>query len=321
MLMWTTLNIAEDDTQDAIDLFRQCVEARADITSGELKLDVNSLDVNDGSIDERASGSYHIIFDEESMRFDRFSMGNAVKRVVSGNRFMEFDGKLSHGATIGSLDRVKDQSPTFSVFDPRIIGMNVALPFHWYLHRWSDFLDAEPDACTVREEKMEGIATRHVHYVQNERTIDVWIAPHQGPSVIRADMSSKFNDGVLADSITCWNKTYRNGGVWFPERLRHRRIVNDEVVSEHSVEVVQARFNIECGRKPFTLSGLGLPKGCYIHEEGAPSAIWDGQAAVSPHASSDSDVPASANRRNLLFGCTIAVLALAIGFYFGKKRS
>lgn len=275
--------LSQHGMHDAVRLMRGCITAREGISSGEVKLIQETVlyGHGGGKIVKRQRCHYHIVFDRENLRFARSAQGETKEYVLTADSFMKSDGNPEHGVRIGSRDSEEGHPGVFfRVFDPHIIGMTPALPSHWYVHRWRDFLNTEPNECNIYEEKIGDVQAKHICYARNHTVVDVWIAPDQGPSVIRADLSATKGGVPLVDSMTCSNKLHGESGVWFPEELVHRRTFNGEMVTEYTIRVTEARFNFVCDRTAFTLQGLAPEKGSYIRHDQAPISVWDGEKAV-----------------------------------------
>lgn len=140
---------------------------------------------------------------------------------------------------------------------------------------------------TIDEDRELGFQCWRVSYRDDEgRTVTTWFDRSRGMNVCKVAKSGDCKYGTFVSSATSKLKHYPTAGIWYPDEIYYRSVVDGDEMdgSFEKLVVRRAEFNVEIDPKQFTAKALEAPPETLIvsrKREPGPTKMWDGEQ-VSP---------------------------------------
>jgi hypothetical protein len=310
----------KSDAPDALRLERQVLAARQAILRGEVSFHLARMN---SSGEPEQELDYRITFDGDRLRTDvdqtiLCGTGNEAVLTKGLHKYVFTPSQLFYHTDITTpagksialhqydVKRARTDGYSSYRIDPRVVGV---VPDDFpVLHsvRLESFLcRADRKNVLVERDVLGGVNTWHIKYDRADATaVELWVAPDQNHSVVRALLTSSYRGDTLVDSIQCENTLYGQSAevVWYPQVVRYQRSLGGKLLWTSVLTITQAQFNQPVPEKVFTPAGMNIPKGTMVMEfpqTGGVYKIWDGAKIIpSPGKSPIADVPVRSENKS-----------------------
>ncbi len=116
----------------------------------------------------------------------------------------------------------------------------------------------------------------------NGHIVTTWFDPSRGMNVCKIVKTGVTKFGRFVASVTSKLKHYPRAGIWYPEEVVYRGVMNNDELdaSLEKLVVTRADFNIEIDPVQFTAKALEAPPQTLIisrKREPGPTKLWDGE--------------------------------------------
>lgn len=216
--------------------------------------------------------------------------GHRLRIVLSPTVCLRFiPDQLTGGGTFDmtSDDPQSDPIETKLVMHPWRFGLipeNFGIQYDVEIKDLGKFIAAPSQSdVTIQEDLELGTTCWRISYRDGKgRTITTWFDRSRGMNVCKVAHSGDCKYGVFESSATSTLKHYPSAGIWYPEEIFYRSVVNGDEMdgSFEKLIVTRANFNIEIDPVQFTVKALDPPPETLIisrKREPGPTKMWDGR--------------------------------------------
>lgn len=262
----------------------KAIESRRAIASGEVHVDLKMNVFSQDPSYVSHKNSYTIYFDGDKWRSDHeITTPDTVAQssvIYTDNLLVRADSSESYTQVFGPTSKPakNDQIPNV-----KNLGY-VAWPFDSIGDRGIDqhLLRADSDNLEVRRMSEGGVEIVKVKYDIEGRagkaTTEYWLDPAKNYQPVYISVVGGEGENRHENSLTVTLNKY--GEVWFPQEVVFRAQKGDAVLVEEVATVRKAQFGKPIDPKIFTLSGLNLPVGKIVSNDGK-LMFWTGSELVA----------------------------------------
>jgi hypothetical protein len=219
------------------------------------------------------------------------SGGNLVRTTVETGNVTLTQGlstKPKGEVHTGTLQVYRDGTSQINLPDIRQVGLDstcFAILHKLRTHQFDELLSNRNKGRTrsdpIGVAGTDGESLTRIDYQDTDGDIgEIWIDSSRGPSVVKVVHTASAKGRKVVDSLDV--TVVDNDGIWFPQKLVHRRTVGDAPPYVETVVLSDVTLNADFDVSLFNVEGFGLAPGSSVimsPSEGKPW-IWDGADLV-----------------------------------------
>lgn len=324
---------SDADVSQLENMEKQCLEERRKIETGRLVIEVRLTKCRRQPIYERITRTYNIVFDRINQRYRIDCRWDSPGGTTMYYEILTPDKHL---------DSTSPESPVVinpangrnltdvCMPDPMNLGL-VPNNFTSLSNKGYDLesILLRPDRTDIsvkKDEINDAVAWRSDYTLETElpQRCTSWIVPEMGCSLVKYISTwSKAEGREYTTALDVTPHFCMSGSVWFPRKVKFRRLLNGELLKEEIVTVKSAEFNKRVPSKEFDYAALGMPDNTPVLANGR--AMTTENRSLIPEGAGPRPVEAEgAGRYELLLAMSvvgmIAFIAIS-GVWWIQRRS